>query len=98
MSNGTESRVQRMLNHMARYGMASAERLAQVAQLPNSGRVSALLKSRIRSGEVERYGRNWRINPDWDEEMASELRDARILLERAGWTVIAPGSAKRDEH
>jgi hypothetical protein len=58
-----------------------------MADLPDSGRVSALLKGRIRSGEVERIDRRWRINPDWDDMMASEIRDARIILERAGYRV-----------
>jgi hypothetical protein len=53
--------------------------------------VSALLKARIQAGQIERTGSCWMINPDYSDAKAAELRDARIILERAGYRVIPPG-------
>ncbi len=75
-----------MISHLAR-GSANAATLAMQAQLPNSGRVYALLKTNIERGRVLLRNGRYRLNPDWDEQMQSELRDARILLERAGYRV-----------
>jgi hypothetical protein len=86
------SRVSTMLGHLRRFGATQASVLAAVAGLPDSGRVSALLKARIERGQIEKAGNKWQLNPDWTEEMAAELRDARIILERAGYRVIPPGA------
>jgi hypothetical protein len=79
-----------MLDYMDKHGPTPSAVLAHVAGLPDSGRVTALLKTRIHSGQVERVENGWAINPEWDEMMKSELRDARIILERAGYRVERP--------
>jgi hypothetical protein len=86
------TRVSKMVDYLKRRGPCTSARLAEIAELPNSGRVYALLKARIQSGQIERVGSCWMINPDYSDEKASELRDARIILERAGYSVIPPGA------
>ena len=84
------SRVAKMVDHLTTRGPCTAARLAEVARLRDTGRVSALLKARIQSGQIVRMGSCWMINPDYSDELAAELRDARIILERAGYRVIPP--------
>jgi hypothetical protein len=86
------TRVAKMVDYLKERGPCTAARLAQIARLPNSGRVSALLKARIQAGQIERTGSCWMINPDYSDAKAAELRDARIILERAGYRVIPPGA------
>lgn len=88
------SRVATMVNHLKVRGPCTAARLAEIAGLPNSGRVYALLKARIQAGEIQRMGSCWMVNPDYSDEMASELRNARMVLERAGYQVIPPGARR----
>lgn len=80
------------LAHLREHGPATAAQIASAVGLPNSGRVSALLKARIESGQVEYEAGKWQLNPDWDDMAASDLRDAVIILERAGYTVLPPSS------
>ena len=84
------NRVEKMIAHMQRFGASRSKTLAAVCGLPDSGRVSALLKSRIQKGQVEKIDDRWRLNPDYNEWQNSDLRDARILLERAGYRVLPP--------
>lgn len=92
MSHREQTTTARLLEIMRRDGPKTARQLASMVGLADSGRVSALLAARRRSGEVELVGGHWLINPDWDDCVASELRDARILLERAGYLVTMPAS------
>lgn len=80
--------TERLLDHLRNQGASTAAQLARAAGLSDSGRVSAVLKTRIKSGMVIRTGKRWKLNPEWDDIVESELRDARILLERAGYRVV----------
>lgn len=77
-----------LVEYLRQHGPTAAAKLAKETGLPDSGRVTALLKARIQSGQVERSGKRWALNEDWDDLLASDLRDARIMLERAGYTVV----------
>jgi hypothetical protein len=82
------TKTDRLIAYISSHGPTPAARLAEVADLPNSGRVYALLKTYIESGRVAHIRGRYAISPDWDESAASELRDARILLERAGYRIV----------
>lgn len=79
-----------LIDHLQQNGPASSSALAAAIGLPNTGRVSALLSTRRDRGQIEFENGRWMLNPDWDDILASELRDAQIILERAGYRVLPP--------
>ena len=89
------TKTEALIEHLRDNGPTRAHRLASIIGLPNSGRVAALLSTRRDRGQVELENGRWRLNPYWDDVVASELRDAQIVLERAGYTVFPPRAGLR---
>jgi len=87
-------KTEALIEHLRANGPTRAHRLAAIVGLPNSGRVAALLSTRRDRGEVELENGRWQLNPDWDDIIASEIRDAQIILERAGYTVRPPKAGR----
>jgi hypothetical protein len=71
-------------------GPKNALAIAVILDLPDSGRVAALLKGDLRKGSVQLVGGRYQINDDYDAQLARELSQAAALLRRHGWGVKEP--------
>lgn len=71
-------------------GPRNALAIAIELDLPDSGRVAALLKDDLRKGAVRLVHGRYEINSDFDAQILRELNQAAALLRRHGWSVKEP--------
>jgi len=71
-------------------GPKNALAIAVILELPDSGRVAALLKEDLRKGAVRLVDGRYEINPDYDAQLLRDLNQAAALLRRHGWKVKEP--------
>ena len=71
-------------------GPHNALAIAVILELPDSGRVAALLKEDLRKGAVRLVDGRYEINDLFDARQRRELTQAAALLRRHGWKVKEP--------
>lgn len=72
---------------LRQHGPATAVDLANLVDLPNTGRVYALLKADIARGSVYRVGHFYHWNPQFDADLQQRLQAAVTLLRANGFSV-----------
>lgn len=81
------SKTERMRIYLREFGPATAANLAMEADVPSSALVGALLKADLAMGRVVRDGSRYAWNSEWDEQTNNDIRKAKALLMRHGFTV-----------
>lgn len=77
------TKTERMRQYLREHGPATSATLAMEADVPTCALVGALLKGDLARGSVAREGGRYAWNPEWDDQVAAELRDAlRVELDR----------------
>lgn len=84
------SRTEAIRDLLRKSGPKNALAIAVILELPDSGRVAALLKGDLQKGLVQLVDGRYQINDDYDAQLARELSQAAALLRRHGWTVREP--------
>lgn len=84
------SRTEAIRDLLRTSGPKNALAIAVILELPDSGRVAALLKGDMAKGLVRLVDGRYDINPDYDAQLLRDLNQAAALLRRHGWKVKAP--------
>lgn len=82
------SKTERIRTYLREVGPANSATLAMEADVPSCALVGALLKGDLARGSVVRDGARYVWNNDWDSKAAEQIRQAKALLKRHGYTVI----------
>jgi hypothetical protein len=82
-----ESKTERIRRYLREQGAATAETLADEADVPGTGLVGALLKADLHRGSVFRRGHKYHWNHQFDIETHKRLAEAARLLRAHGHTV-----------
>jgi sugar/nucleoside kinase (ribokinase family) len=82
-----ESKTERIRRYLREKGAATAETLADEADVPSTGLVGALLKADLHRGSVFRRGHKYHWNPQFDIETHKRLAEAASLLRANGYQV-----------
>lgn len=88
--SGPLSKTEAIRRLLRTAGPMTSARICLEVDLPNTGRVSALLKADLRCGRVALRCGRFEWNRNYDEALAVDLQDAVRLLRRHGYKVAAP--------
>lgn len=81
------TKTERMRRYLREHGPANSHTLAMEADLSSSGLVGALLKNDLHKGSIFKRGDRYVWNPEWDQKVQAEIREAKALLRRHGYEV-----------